>query len=38
VVLPILVSPPKSVATPAFVTPLPLGLSGNKSASTAGHK
>jgi DNA-binding transcriptional LysR family regulator len=38
VVLPILVSPPKSVARPAFGTPLPLGLSGNKSASTAGHK
>jgi MFS transporter, OFA family, oxalate/formate antiporter len=43
VVLPILVSPPKSVATPvagppAFGATLPVGLSGSESASTAGSK
>jgi MFS transporter, OFA family, oxalate/formate antiporter len=43
VVLPILVSPPKAVATPvggstAFGAALPTDLSGSKSASTAGSK
>ena len=43
VVLPILVSPPKSVATPVagppgFGATLPVGLSGSESASTAGSK
>jgi len=43
VVLPILVSPPKSRATPlagspAFSAALPVGVSGGKSAATAGSK